>query len=89
MFNVRSFLDDGPADFDHLGCDTAKPLTASKMHQPGIEPGSFRWQRRITRPLMLMGNSKAERRILQVFAFKLPRRFEPDGRCSPSGTPPS
>ena len=36
---MRSFLDDGPADVEHLGCDTAKPLTASKMHQLGIEPG--------------------------------------------------
>ena len=27
---------------------------------------------------MLMGNSKAEKRILQVFAFKLPRRLEPE-----------
>ena len=49
MISARSFLADGPADFEY---------------------------RATARPLMLLTKPKAERTILQVFAF----RFEQNGR---------
>ena len=32
---MRSFLVDGPADFEHLGCDTAKPLISKQDASTG------------------------------------------------------
>ena len=87
-FNVRSFLVDGPADFEHLGCNTAKPLICKQDASDGNRTlvTSMATMYSTTRPLMLLTMMKAEITIVQLF---LPSSFGIDSSRMPSGTPPS